>query len=133
MLRGLHFQTRPGQTKLMRCGRGRIWDVAVDVRLDSPTYGEWFGIELDDVEHAQLYVPIGFAHGFCVLSDDADVCTRCRTRTTGRPKRGSRGTTRTWPSTGRSTTPIVSARDTGATRLADFDWSTTVWQTSRSS
>src|SRR5688500_1869342 len=73
VLRGLHFQTRPGQAKLMRCGRGRIWDVAVDVRLDSPTYGQWHGVELDDIEHAQLYVPIGFAHGFAVLSDEADV------------------------------------------------------------
>jgi dTDP-4-dehydrorhamnose 3,5-epimerase len=72
-LRGLHFQTSPGQAKLVRCMRGRIWDVAVDLRQDSPTYGQWEGHELDDVSHRQLFVPIGFAHGFCVLSDDADV------------------------------------------------------------
>jgi dTDP-4-dehydrorhamnose 3,5-epimerase len=73
ILRGLHFQTEPGQAKLVRCARGRIWDVAVDLRRDSPTYGQWEGHELDDVAHRQLFVPVGFAHGFCVLSDEADV------------------------------------------------------------
>ena len=72
-LRGLHFQTHPGQAKLLRCPRGSIFDVAVDLRKDSPTYGQWEGHVLDDVNHHQLYVPIGFAHGFCVLSDGADV------------------------------------------------------------
>jgi dTDP-4-dehydrorhamnose 3,5-epimerase len=73
ILRGLHFQTSPGQGKLVRCVRGRIWDVAVDLRRGSPTYGRWEGHELDDERHRQLYVPVGFAHGFCVLSDLADV------------------------------------------------------------
>ena len=72
-LRGLHFQTRPGQAKLLRCPRGRIFDVAVDLRRDSPTYGQWEGYLLDDEKHHQLYVPVGFAHGFCVLSEVADV------------------------------------------------------------
>ena len=72
-LRGLHFQLRPGQAKLVRCVRGRIWDVAVDLRRDSPTYRRWEGHELDDSTHRQLYVPVGFAHGFCVLSEEADV------------------------------------------------------------
>ena len=72
-LRGLHFQTRPGQAKLVRCLRGRIWDVAVDLRRNSPTYGGWEGYELDDEHHRQLFVPKGFAHGFCALSDVADV------------------------------------------------------------
>jgi dTDP-4-dehydrorhamnose 3,5-epimerase len=76
ILRGLHFQTSPGQAKLVRCSRGRIWDVAVDLRRDSPTYGRWDGYELDDSAHRQLFVPIGFAHGFCVLSDGADVAYR---------------------------------------------------------
>ena len=71
-LRGLHFQTSPGQAKLVRCMRGRIWDVAVDLRRDSPTFGQWEGHELDDETHRQLFVPIGFAHGFCVLSEVAD-------------------------------------------------------------
>jgi dTDP-4-dehydrorhamnose 3,5-epimerase len=76
ILRGLHFQTSPGQAKLVRCLRGRIWDVAVDLRRDSPTYGRWEGHELDDVSHRQLYLPVGFAHGFCVLSESADVAYR---------------------------------------------------------
>jgi dTDP-4-dehydrorhamnose 3,5-epimerase len=73
ILRGLHFQTSPGQAKLVRCLRGRIWDVAVDLRRDSATYGRWEGFELDDEGHRQLLVPVGFAHGFCVLSETADV------------------------------------------------------------
>ncbi len=72
-LRGLHFQTSPGQAKLLRCPRGRIFDVAVDLRRDSPTYGKWEGYVLDDEKHHQLFVPVGFAHGFCVLSEVADV------------------------------------------------------------
>jgi dTDP-4-dehydrorhamnose 3,5-epimerase len=73
ILRGLHFQTSPGQAKLVRCLRGKIWDVAVDLRRDSPTYGRWEGHELDDEAHRQLLVPVGFAHGFCVVSEIADV------------------------------------------------------------
>jgi dTDP-4-dehydrorhamnose 3,5-epimerase len=72
-LRGLHFQTEPGQAKLVRCPRGSIFDVAVDLRRDSPTYGGWEGHVLDDRRHHQLFVPAGFGHGFAVLSDVADV------------------------------------------------------------
>jgi len=72
-LRGLHFQTNPGQAKLVRSVRGAIWDVAVDLRPDSPTYKRWEGVELSDENHRQLFVPVGFGHGFCVLSDVADV------------------------------------------------------------
>lgn len=72
-LRGLHFQTSPGQAKLIRCARGEIFDVAVDLRRGSPTFGEWRGFRLDDRDHRQLFVPVGFAHGFCVISKEADV------------------------------------------------------------
>jgi dTDP-4-dehydrorhamnose 3,5-epimerase len=72
-LRGLHFQTEPGQAKLVRCPRGRIFDVAVDLRRGSPTYGQWEGHELDDEAHRQLFVTAGFGHGFAVLSEEADV------------------------------------------------------------
>jgi dTDP-4-dehydrorhamnose 3,5-epimerase len=72
-LRGIHFQTEPGQAKLVRCARGEILDVAVDLRRDSPTYGQWEAHVLDDVKHRQLFVPVGFGHGFAVLSDVADV------------------------------------------------------------
>lgn len=73
ILRGIHFQTSPGQGKLVRCVRGAIWDVAVDLRPSSPTYKRWDGFELSDENHRQLYVPVGFGHGFCVLSGVADV------------------------------------------------------------
>jgi dTDP-4-dehydrorhamnose 3,5-epimerase len=72
-LRGLHFQTEPGQAKLVRCPRGKIFDVAVDLRTGSATYGQWEGYELDDETHRQLFVPAGFGHGFAVLSEIADV------------------------------------------------------------
>ena len=72
-LRGLHFQRRPGQAKLVRAARGSIWDVVVDIRPDSPTLGQYEAFELDDVTHRQLFVPVGFAHGFFVVSDVADV------------------------------------------------------------
>jgi dTDP-4-dehydrorhamnose 3,5-epimerase len=72
-LRGIHFQTEPGQAKLVRCARGEILDVAVDLRRGSPTYGEWEAHRLDDVSHRQLFVPVGFGHGFAVLSETADV------------------------------------------------------------
>jgi dTDP-4-dehydrorhamnose 3,5-epimerase len=73
VLRGMHFQVGDGLGKLVRCARGRIVDVAVDLRRGSPTYGGWDAVELDDETMRALYVPVGFAHGFCVLSDVADV------------------------------------------------------------
>ena len=71
VVRGMHFQ--PGMAKLVRCARGMIYDVLVDLRRGSPMFGHWEGVELDDVAHHQLYCPDGFAHGFCVLSEVADV------------------------------------------------------------
>jgi dTDP-4-dehydrorhamnose 3,5-epimerase len=73
-LRGIHFQTSPGQAKLVRAARGEVLDVAVDLRKDSPTFGQWEAHVLDDVAHRQLFVPVGFGHGFAVLSETADVC-----------------------------------------------------------
>ena len=73
VVRGMHFQVGNGVAKLVRCARGRIVDVVVDLRGGSPTYGEWEAVELDDEGMRELYVPAGFAHGFCVLSDVADV------------------------------------------------------------
>jgi dTDP-4-dehydrorhamnose 3,5-epimerase len=71
IVRGMHFQ--PGQAKLVRCVRGAILDVLVDIRPGSAQFGQWEGFRLDDTDHHELYVPDGFAHGFCVLSDLADV------------------------------------------------------------
>jgi dTDP-4-dehydrorhamnose 3,5-epimerase len=73
VVRGIHFQLPPGQAKLVRCARGEIFDVVVDLRRSSPTFGGWEGHELSDENHRQIYVPIGFGHGFCVLSETADV------------------------------------------------------------
>jgi dTDP-4-dehydrorhamnose 3,5-epimerase len=78
-LRGLHYQSSPGQAKLLRVVSGRIFDVAVDIRPGSPTFGQWEGAYLDADEHAQLFVPVGFAHGFCVVSEVADVLYKCTT------------------------------------------------------
>ena len=72
-VRGLHYQLSPGQPKLIRVARGSIFDVVVDIRRDSPTFGQHETFELDDRLHRQLYVPVGFAHGFCTLSEVADV------------------------------------------------------------
>jgi dTDP-4-dehydrorhamnose 3,5-epimerase len=72
-LRGLHFQAEHTQGKLVRCPIGRVWDVAVDVRRSSPTYGQWVAAELSDDNHHQLWIPAGFAHGFVVLSESADL------------------------------------------------------------
>lgn len=77
IVRGMHFQ--PGQAKLVRCVRGAIFDVLVDIRPDSAQFGRWEGFTLDDAEHRLLYVPDGFAHGFCVLSDVADVTYKVST------------------------------------------------------
>jgi dTDP-4-dehydrorhamnose 3,5-epimerase len=76
-LRGLHYQSHPGQAKLVRVTLGRIWDAVVDIRPGSKTFGEWQGIELDAEKREQLFVPVGFAHGFCVLSDAAEVQYKC--------------------------------------------------------
>ncbi len=118
VLRGIHMQA--GQAKLVRCARGRIWDVAVDLRPDSPTYRRWEGHELDDVSHRQLLVPDGFGHGFCVLGDGADVVYALsayydREREQGvawdDPEIGIE-----WP----ISDPILSERDRSAPRLAEL-------------
>ena len=72
VLRGLHYQRRQAQGKLVRVTAGRVWDVAVDIRVGSKTFGTWWGTELSDVNHRQLWIPEGMAHGFLVLSDYAD-------------------------------------------------------------
>lgn len=77
-LRGLHYQLMPyGQGKLVRVSQGKVFDVCVDLRLGSPTFGQWFGYVLDDEKRHALYIPVGFAHGFCVLSETAEFTYKC--------------------------------------------------------
>jgi dTDP-4-dehydrorhamnose 3,5-epimerase len=87
-VRALHFQLQPGQAKLVRAARGAIWDVAVDLRKDSPTYGTYEAFELTDENAHQLFVPVGFAHGFCVTSETADVSYKVSSYYEGSTERG---------------------------------------------
>jgi len=77
VLRGLHFQIRHPQTKLVWVPRGEVFDVALDLRQDSPTFGKWEGFRLTDENHRQLYIPAGFAHAYCVLSETAEFVYKC--------------------------------------------------------
>jgi len=120
VLRGMHFQVREGQAKLVRCARGAIYDVIVDLRRGSPTYGEWEAHQLDDERHLQLFVPVGFAHGFCVTSDVADVIYKCSTYYDPELERGIAFNDPDlgieWP----GLDPVVSERDAQAPRLAEI-------------
>jgi dTDP-4-dehydrorhamnose 3,5-epimerase len=120
VVRGMHFSIGDGQAKLVRCGRGRIWDVVVDLRRDSPTYGEWEAFELDDTTGQQLFIPVGFAHGFCVLSDVADVMYKVSSYYDAAVERGFRWNDPAvgiaWPE---HLTHHVSERDVSAPLLAE--------------
>jgi dTDP-4-dehydrorhamnose 3,5-epimerase len=120
VLRGMHFQVGEGQAKLVRCARGAILDVVVDLRRGSPTFGEWEAHRLDDERHHQLYVPVGFAHGFCVTSEVADVIYRCSSYYDPELERGIAHDDPDlgidWPDLER----VVSERDAQAPRLAQI-------------
>jgi dTDP-4-dehydrorhamnose 3,5-epimerase len=119
-LRGIHFQTHPGQGKLVRVARGRVFDVVVDLRRGSPTFGEWEGIELDDEHGLQLYIPVGFGHGFCVLSETADFVYKCTAYYDAATEAGIRfddpDVGVRWPA---GVELLYSERDREAPRLAD--------------
>lgn len=76
-LRGLHYQLRHPQGKLVRALQGEIYDVAVDIRRKSPSFGKWVGVTLDAITHRQLWIPPGFAHGYCVVSPEAEIAYKC--------------------------------------------------------
>jgi len=120
VLRGMHFQVGDGQAKLVRCARGAIYDVVVDLRRGSPTFGQWEAHDLDDELHRQLYVPVGFAHGFCVTSELADVFYKCSTYYDPALERGiafdDPDVGIEWP----AIDVVVSERDTHAPRLAEI-------------
>lgn len=120
VLRGLHFQRPPhAQGKLVRVTQGSVFDVAVDIRPDSPTFGRWVGVELSGVNHRQMWIPAGLAHGFLVTSDSADFLYK----TTDYYRPESEGSVRwddpdlaiAWPLEG--ITPSLSAKDAAAPRL----------------
>lgn len=124
-LRGLHFQTPPrAQDKLVRCIRGRIFDVAVDVRKGSPTYGQWVGTELSAENGHQLFIPVGFAHGFVTLEPDCEVTYKCSATYAPDHDGGIRWDDPSigidWPMPAGGT-PELSAKDKVQPLLADFD------------
>lgn len=112
VLRGIHFQNPGAQGKLVRCGRGSIYDVAVDLRRSSPTFLQWVGVVLDDVDHRAVWIPEGFGHGFLVTSDVADVHYKVTDYYAPQWDRGVRWDDPDigieWPNTG---PPVVSAKD----------------------
>ena len=77
VLRGLHYQINPGQAKLVRVTQGEVFDVVLDIRKESPTYGKWWSLHLSETNKLQLYIPLGFAHGFCVLSESVEFLYKC--------------------------------------------------------
>lgn len=124
-IRGLHFQSPPhAQDKLVRCGRGALFDVAVDIRRGSPTYGQWVGVELSFDNAKQLLVPAGFAHGFITRAPDTEIVYKCSDYYAPDCDGAIR-----WDSCGIdwgfdggfSGTPVLSDKDTAAAPLADFN------------
>lgn len=120
-LRGLHFQLPPvAQVKVVRVVCGAVWDVAVDIRVGSPTFGRWVGAELSADNHRQLYVPAGFAHGFCVLSDVAEVLYKTSATYSAAHEGGIAWNDAQlavdWP----VAAPVLSERDRRAGSLADY-------------
>lgn len=120
-VRGLHYQSPPhAQGKLVRCGRGAIFDVAVDIRSDSATYGQWFGTELSFENGCQLWIPAGFLHGFMTLEPDSEIIYKCTDHYApdcdGAVRWDSCGID--WPDCG--TPPVLSDKDEKAVPFSDF-------------
>ena len=122
VLRGLHFQIEQSQGKLVFVVRGAVFDVAVDLRRSSPSFGRWWGTELDDRNQHQLWVPPGFAHGFLTLSDEADVVYKCTDYYAPQFERSLRWNDPdvgiAWPLPP-SVPPVLSAKDADAPLLRD--------------
>lgn len=123
VIRGMHFQSEPGQAKLIRVAYGKIYDVVVDIRPDSPTFGQWEGVYLDDENHHQLFIPIGFAHGFCVMSKEAHVLYKVSSPYSGKTEKGFRYDDPKvgieWP----IKSPILSERDLTSPNFGDVRFS----------
>jgi dTDP-4-dehydrorhamnose 3,5-epimerase len=128
VLRGLHFQHTPAQGKLVGVMRGKIWDVAVDIRTDSPTFGQSYGVELSDMNGSLLWIPPGFAHGFCVLGDEpADVLYKVDSLYNPKGETGiawdDPELAVPWP----ISDPLVSTRDTQLQSFADYRAHPVTW------
>jgi len=123
VLRGLHYQLQQPQGKLVRVTRGAVFDVAVDIRKSSPTFGQWVGIELSENNHRQLWIPPGFAHGFVVMSDSADFLYKASNYYAPAHERCILWNDLTlaidWPDTGKA--PALSAKDSAGCALADAE------------
>lgn len=119
VLRGLHYQLHKPQAKLISCLRGEIYDVAVDIRRGSPSFGKWSAVVLSESNHHQLFIPGGFAHGFCVLSDIAEIAYKCSEFYDARDDRGLRWDDPAlgipWP----GSAPVLSVKDSGLPFLND--------------
>ncbi len=118
-LRGMHYQVNGGQAKLVRCPQGEIFDVAVDLRKGSPTFGQWFGQTLSAENFLQMYIPVGFAHGFCVLSETADLLYKSSSYYSPQDERGLAWNDPTVGITWPITELILSTRDQHNPRLAE--------------
>jgi dTDP-4-dehydrorhamnose 3,5-epimerase len=123
VLRGLHYQIHQAQGKLVRVVRGRVFDVAVDLRRSSPRFGQWAGVELSEDNHRQLWIPPGFAHGFLVMSETADFLYKTTDYYAPEHERSVRWDDPAlgieWPLAGRE--PQLSAKDRAAQLLADAE------------
>jgi len=121
VLRGLHYQAAPGQAKLVRVVRGAVFDVAVDIRWGSPTFGQWLGTVLCAENHRQVYIPVGYAHGFCVTSDVAEFLYKVSRYYSSEDERGiawdDPDLAIEWP----TQSPILSERDRCHPRLAEAE------------
>lgn len=131
-IRGLHFQAPPAaQDKLVRCGRGALFDVAVDIRKGSPTYGRWYGVELSFENGRQLLVPAGFAHGFVTRAQDTEIIYKCSDyyapESEGALLWSDPDIAIDWGLEGRA--PVLSDKDAQAGKLADFN-SPFTWEAS---
>ena len=122
ILRGLHYQLEHPQGKLVHVTRGEIFDVAVDIRVGSPTFGKWFGATISAANHQQIWIPPGFAHGFVVTSEHADVCYKVTASYVPSDERAIAWNDPelaiTWPLTG---APTLSKRDAAAPQLRDAE------------
>ena len=129
VLRGLHYQFKPSQGKLVGAATGKIWDVAVDIRMDSPTLGQYFGVELSAENGKLLWIPPGFAHGFCVLGDTpADVVYKVTATYNAEGEKGIAWDDPEFAIQWPVDTPTISARDTNQPSFTEYKAAPPNWE-----